>query len=147
MAKYTTAQKRSQNYLRTVRLNERRIQVLEAEIELQQSRLTLNGVAGGENVKATMQGDSMEQGFTKLYELCDSLDTDLIGYVEEREEALNILKRLSNPNHYMLLYLRYFHGLTFNQIANIMNYTERNLFKLHLQALSALYHYLPVQYR
>lgn len=145
--KYTTAQKRSQRYLRSVRLAERRIQVLEAEIELQQSRLTLNGVAGGENVKATMQGDSAEQGFTKLYELCDSLDTDLIGYVEEREEALNVLKHLSNPNHYMILYLRYFQGLSFSQVANIMNYTERNVFKLHLQALSALHPYLPVQYR
>lgn len=147
VARYTTAQKKSQQYLRSVRSNERRIAVLEDEIKLQQSRLTLNGVSFGEHVNATMARDTQEIGFTKLYDLCDSLDTELIGYVEEREEALNVIKSLVNPAHFEVIYRRYFQGFTFDQIALLMSYTERNVFKIHLRALSALYPHLPNQYK
>lgn len=144
---YTTAQKRSQKFLRAVRLNERRIQVLESEIELQQSRLQLNGVAGGENVNKTMSGDSMEVGFTELYKFCDKLDTDLINYVEERDRALSVIKNLKDQGQYMVTYLRYFQGLSYNQIARILNYSDRTVYNLHKRALSAIFPYLPENYK
>ena len=75
--------KEAMRYFKGVLASERRIRCIEAEIERQQSRLALNGVEGGEQVSRTMEGDAMERGFVKLYDFCDALDTELIGYVED----------------------------------------------------------------
>ncbi len=147
MNRYNSHQRKAQNYLRTVRLNERRIQVLESEIEMQQSRLTLNGVSNGENVSKTMEGDCQEQGFVKLYELCDTLDTDLIGYVEEREQALVTLSYIENANYYAVLYYVYFAAMRFRDLAIMLNVSERQIYNWHAQALSILYRFLPIEYR
>ena len=71
MPKKSPRYRASQAYCRGVLANERRIQYLEAEIEKQQSRLALNGVEGGESVSRTMEGDSLERGYERLYEMCD----------------------------------------------------------------------------
>ncbi len=147
MNKYNSHQRKAQSYLRTVRLNERRIQVLESEIEMQQSRLTLNGVSNGENVSKTMEGDCAEQGFVKLYELCDTLDTELIGYVEEREQALKTLSYIENVNCFSVLYYVYFEALRFRDLAILLHTSERQIYNWHAQALSILYRYLPIEYR
>lgn len=147
MNKYNAHQRKAQNYLRSVRLNEQRIRVLESEIEMQQARLTLNGVSNGENVAKTMAGDCQEQGFIKLYDLCDSLDTDLIGYVEEREQALETLSYIENANYYSVLYYVYFAGLRFRDLTLMLNASERQIYNWHSQALSILYRYLPREYR
>lgn len=147
MNKYTSHQKKAQSYLRNIRLNERRIQVLEAEIEMQQSRLTLNGVSGGENVSKTLEGDCHEQGFVKLYELCDTLNTDLIGYVEERNQALKALANIENANYYVVLYFVYFNGMRFKELSTLLHVSERQVFNWHARALSILYRYLPIEFR
>lgn len=145
--KFTTAQKYSQRFLRSIRLAERRIQIYEAEIELQQSRLLLNGVSGGENVSSTLSGDAQEQGFVRLYELCDALDTDLIGYVEERDEGLRVISNLNDQNQYDVIYLRYFRGLTFTEISNIIYKSESQVYDYHAKALSNLYRFIPNEYK
>ncbi len=147
MARFSAAQKRSQAYLRGIRLAERRIQILEAEIELQQSRLQLNGVSFGENVNQTMAGCAQEEGVVKLYKFCEELDSELIGYVEERDEGLNVIGHLSDNAQYDVLYLRYFQGFTFGHVANILSMSESTVFRIHRMALSALHPYLPCQYR
>lgn len=145
--KYTTAQKYSQRYLRSICLAERRIQIYEAEIELQQSRLALNGVKDGENVSATLAGDVQEQGFVKLYELCDKLDTELIGYVEERERGLDVINNLQDQMQYEVVYLRYFKGLRFAEIAKIIYKSESQVYEYHSRALSNLFRYIPREYK
>lgn len=147
MNKYTTAQRKAQNYLRTIKSNEHRIKLLESEIEMQQARLSLNGVAYGENVSKTLEGDVIEQGFVKLYELCDNLDTELVGYVEEREEAYKVLSNLTNPNFYAVLFYVYFQGMKFRELPYLLHASQRQIFNWHEQALSILYRYLPNNYK
>lgn len=139
--RYTAAQ----TYFRGVLANERRIQYLESEIEKQQSRLTLNGIAGGETVRRTMEGDALEQGFMKLYELCDEMDTELIGYVEERERAREVLSHIADTKGYEVLYLRYFEGMKFKDIYRRIFVSEDYMYELHRTAMSELYPYLPVE--
>ena len=145
--KYTTAQKCSQRYLRTIRLAERKIQVLEAEIELQQSRLSLNGVEGGENVSQTLAGDAQEQGFVQLYELCETLDNELIRYTKDRDEGMKVLENLESPIYYELLYLRYFQGLRNPEISRIMYRSESQINEDHKRALSAIYRFIPREFK
>lgn len=147
MAHYSTAQKRAQNYLRGIKIGERQIQLLEAEIELQQERLQLNGVAFGEHVNSTMSGKAAEEGFTKLYEYCDKLDTELCGYVEERDEALEVINKLNDAMQREVLYLFYFRCFTFSSIAKILGYTRKSIYSYHDQALSNLYRFIPKQFR
>lgn len=146
-SKFTTAQKRSQRYLRTIQLAERRIKVLESEIELQQSRLSLNGVSGGENVNKTLEGDAQERGFVKLYKLCDDLDTELCDYVDYRDEGFRIISKLKDQRHYDIIYLRYFKCYKFSDIADEVYMSENSVYKHHKIALSVLYKFIPAEFK
>lgn len=144
--------KQAQAYYRTVLVNERRISCLEAEIERQQSRLSLNGVEGGEQVNKTMSGDALEQGFVRLYDYCDSLDTELIGYVEERDAARRTLDSLTDGDMVQIIYLRYFEGLRFPAIHKLLALngvpmSERKMYSLHEQALCRLWRHIPAEHK
>lgn len=144
--------KEAMRYFKGVLANERRIRCIEAEIERQQSRLALNGVEGGEQVGRTMEGDAMERGFVKLYDFCDALDTELIGYVEEREAARRTLDCLDDGDMVEVVYLRYFEGLRFPAILKLLNaggrnMSERKMYSLHEQALCRLWRVIPREHR
>lgn len=144
--------KEAMRYYSGVLANERRVRCLEAEIERQQSRLALNGVEGGERVNRTMEGDAMEQGFVKLYDLCDALDTELAGYVEEREAAMRTLDELPDGDMVEIVYLRYFEGVRFKAIHKLLiadgrPMSERKMYSLHERALCRLWHVIPREYR
>lgn len=138
------------SYFKGVLANERRIQCFESEIGVQQSRLTLSGAEGGEVVNKTMEGDSMGEGFSRLYELCDSLDDELISYVGERERAIALLNELPNADMIDIVYRRYFMGMPFKDIHRMMvlerrdrgdssGISERSMYSLHEQAMYILY--------
>ncbi|MEG0376377.1 MAG: hypothetical protein RR672_12160 [Raoultibacter sp.] len=139
-------------YYRTVLLNERRISCLEAEIERQQSRLSLNGVEGGEQVSKALSGDALEQGFVRLYDYCDAMDTELIGYVEQREAARRTLDSLTDGDMVQIVYLRYFEGLRFPAIHKLLTIggspmSERKMYSLHEQAMCILWRHIPEEYK
>lgn len=144
--------KESMRYYKAIAANERRISCLEAEIERQQSRLSLNGVEGGESVSRTMEGDAMERGFIKLYDYCAALNTELTGYVDERDAALRTLDNLPDGEMVEVVYLRYFEGLSFPAIYKLLNtggynMSERKMYSLHEQALCRLWRFIPRENR
>lgn len=144
--------KQAQAYYRTVLINERRIACLEAEIERQQSRLSLNGVEYGESVSKTMEGDSLERGFVKLYDYCDALDTELMGYVDERAVARGTLNNLIDGDMVQIVYMRYFEGLRFPAIHKLLTLngspmSERKMYSLHEQAMCRLWRHIPAEFR
>lgn len=147
MPKKSPRYRAAQAYFRGVLANERRIQYLEAEIEQQQSRLALNGVEGGEAVSRTMEGDALERGYARLYELCDSLDTELIGYVDERMQAREVLDHIADSKAYEVLHLRYLNGYRFSDIQRMLYMSETTMFRIHEEALIKLYSYLPAEFR
>lgn len=144
--------KQAQSYFRGLLANERRIRCLEAEIERQQSRLTLNGVSGGESVSRTLEGDAMERGFVKLYDYCDALDTKLASCIDERERAMDSLLCLPDGDMVEIVYLRYFEGLSFPAIHLVLisdgrHMSERKMYSLHEQAMYRLWHSIPREFR
>jgi DNA-directed RNA polymerase specialized sigma24 family protein len=141
--KETRQYKTTQAYFRGVLSAERQIQFLEAEIEKQQSRLFLSGVDGGEVVSKTTEGDSLERGMSELYDYVDKLDTELIGYVEEREEAMKVLSNIAHTPAYEVVRYRYFEGYRYKDIARLMVYTEDYIYELHRTAMNDLYRFLP----
>lgn len=140
------AQKRAQKYLCDIKLAEKRVRNLEEEILLQQSRLVLNGVADGESVSKTLEGDAFEQGFTKLYDYCSDLDTELCGYIEDRDEAFRLIGKLSDDQR-EVIYLHYFCNMTFPEIAKKIGVSRSTAMRYHENALSNLYSKLPTQHK
>lgn len=129
-ARKSPAVERSERYFRRVLLNERRIQMLEDEIEMQQSRLALNGVEGGESVRKTMEGDALERGYQDLYGMCDRMDSELSDYVRLREQARKVMGRIESPYVYEAMYHRYFMGLRPNDIAKVMFVSRTTVYNL-----------------
>lgn len=143
MNKYTPRQRAAQDYMRSVLMADRRIQALESEIERQRARLGLNGIAGGESVSRTTSGDAMERGFADLDAYCRELDTDLIGYVETRREAMRAVEAIGDRDLEAVLSLRYFEGFTFATIARCMHVSDRLVYDIHAAALTALASTMP----
>lgn len=145
--KETRQYKTTQAYFRGVLSAERQIQFLEAEIEKQQSRLSLSGVDGGEVVSKTMEGDSIGEGFSLLYTTVDELDTELIGYIEEREEAREVLSNIADSPAYEVVRYRYFEGYRYRDISKLMGYGEDRIYQLHREAMEKLWHHLPREHK
>lgn len=139
----STSQKRAQKYLRGIKSAEKRVRNLEEEILLQQSRLVLNGVAGGESVSKTLHGDAFEEGFVRLYDYCSDLDTELCNYIEERDKAFHLIGKLPDDQR-EVLYLHYFCDMTFPDIAKRIGVSKRTVMRYHENALSNLYSKLPL---
>lgn len=100
------------------------------------------------NIKSpTITGMPKQKGFTETYKLESILDriSDLQGVIDEDVKRLIELKlvwmnRINELNHNecLLLKLRYFEGWSWSDIADEMNYEERQVYRLHGQALKSL---------
>ena len=65
--------------------------------------------------------------------------------VELKGEIVSVIKKIDDPEHQTLLELRYLCFKTWEQIAVDMNYSVRNIYKLHDQSLADVKQFLSVQ--
>lgn len=78
----------------------------------------------------------------QIEELTDKLHrlSDGIRELEQvRSERVEMIKRLREPGHIEVLYLRYVKGLYFWEVAQEMKISERNVYYLHNGALAELW--------
>ena len=57
------------------------------------------------------------------------------GYIEKRKHIISQIDSLKNKDYYSVLTLRYVLNNTFDEISEKMNYSIRNVFKIHGRAL------------
>lgn len=147
MAKETRSYKVAQAYFKNVLALERKIQFLEAEIEKQRARLDISGIDYSDIVNGSRKSDQMFEGICQLSDYIEELNTDLVGYVEERENARKVLDHISDTAAYEVLRYRYFEGYRFKDIVKVLGYSEPRLYELHREGIMKLFVHVPLEHR
>ena len=129
----------AKEYLRQIRTLDKRIGNLRRELEsLRSDAYSVPGIRyDKEVVQGGRRHDPMADMVSKFEDKARELDRTAGEYIELRSRIVEQINALDDPVHIELLYLRYIDGLTFEQIAAAMHYTERWTQILHGRALQS----------
>ena len=124
-------------YLRRYREGEQEIRQLERELEVWRSRAEKITPGGGEGGGGG-RSDRIQNAVGMLVELQEKLADQLAALARMREEIVREIDRVEEPQLCRLLKLRYLQGMTWEQIAVEMNYSFRQVLRMHGEALNHL---------
>ena len=95
----------------------------------------VTAIQNDERVKTTPDPDRMGVTFSKIDEMEKELDRMIDGYVEKKNVIISQIDSMDDENVYNILFARYIEKKTFEVIATEMNYSFRNITRLHGRAL------------
>ena len=124
----------------------RRAQVLDMQIDagferIQQLRALAErrtAAYGREKVRASGAADHRMDVVAKIVDAERELDMQIDHMLALKAEIRDTIARVSDERMRVLLELRYLNGRTWEDVAEQMNYTTRNIYNLHSAALKAV---------
>ena len=84
------------------------------------------------------EGDKIGGGIARLMELDEEINKKIDALVDFRKVVENKINTVGNATLRRILFLRYINGLTWENVAVVMNYGYRQVCRLHGKALSEL---------
>jgi DNA-directed RNA polymerase specialized sigma subunit len=121
------------NYLdRHIKVKLDQVQSLQELAEKATSTLSHTSTRGSRNIHR------MEDAIVRMTDLQNEISSDIDNMVALRKSINDAINNIEKPNHQMVLELRYLAQKPWNEIAAIMNYEERYIFRIHRDALGAL---------
>lgn len=132
----TEEEKQKIRYLsRYRRLNQRIDRLLEEQSRWREKamRITpvLSPVPGGGG-----SGSPIERPMDKVLEIDAEINREIDALIDLRREIQGAIDKVPDENLQLLLTYRYINGLSFEKIAEKMNYCERQIYRKHGEALS-----------
>lgn len=84
----------------------------------------------------------LEAAVQKIVDLERDIQSDVVALAKARHRIEDAVNLMSDPVLKEVLRLRYINGMTFEHIADEMNYSCRNVFYLHKKAVNEIGKYL-----
>ena len=81
---------------------------------------------------------STEKIITKMVDLENEINADIDTLIDLKREITGVVRSEANPEHQMLLELRYLCFNSWEQISVEMGYSLRHVMRLHVQALESV---------
>lgn len=103
--------------------------------DLRDSLTIISCPMGGEKVQSTKDPDKFTDPVSKIIELEQEINEDIDKLIDLKRVARKLIEQLDNEVEKMILYKRYFENKTFEQISVEMNYSWRQVHRLHGSAL------------
>lgn len=91
-----------------------------------------------EVVSRTRNTDTMADTVAKIIEMQNQINNLIDSYVDRKEYFSKIIDSLTNPMQIRVLYGHYYFGKSFQQIADEVGYSRRNVCYIHGDALRAV---------
>ena len=113
-----------------------------SQIKGLRDRLTSISCPMDEKVQSTKDPDKFTDPVSKIIELEQEINEDIDKLIDLKRVARKVIEQLDNEVEKMILYKRYFENKTFEQISVEMNYSWRQIHRLHgsaLQSFSKVY--------
>lgn len=88
--------------------------------------------------KASGISDKVGQAVEKIIELQNEINNSIDKLVDLRQEIENKIEAIEDAKLKQLLFYKFIHGLTFEQIAEKMNYSVRNIMYLYDDSLDQI---------
>lgn len=86
----------------------------------------------------TQEDSPREKSIVKMFDLEDEINADIDRLVNLKREIIGVINSVDQAEHHLLLELRYLSYKTWEDIAERMNYSYRQVHRLHGQALDNL---------
>lgn len=88
-----------------------------------------------ERVSGTKQRSPLENAVVKLIDLEHEINDDIDRLVDLKRDIVGAINLVEQPEYQLLLELRYLSYKTWEEIADAMNYSWRNIHYVHSKAL------------
>lgn len=82
--------------------------------------------------------DSIGNTVAKIMDLQEEINKDIDALVDLKAEIIRTIKKLSNPEHQIILEQRYLQYMKWENIAVEMGYSIQHVFRMHDSALSEI---------
>ena len=126
----------TKQYLQQISRLDRMIQNKLAEIsQLRELAMSVSAVKNEERVQNTPNFDKIGTAYCKIEEMEEKLDKLIDEYVDKKNLIISQIDGIENETYYEILFARYIEKKTFEEIADEMTYSFRNVTRLHGRAL------------
>lgn len=108
-------------------------------IELSQLKnlsCSLSAIPNEERVQTTPNHDKIGAAFCKIESMEENIDKLIDEYVDKKNEIIAQIDGMEDETYYDILFSRYIEKKTFEKIAADMNYSFRQVTRLHGKALN-----------
>ena len=95
----------------------------------------LSAVKLEERVQTTPNHDKMGTAYAKIHDRQTALDQMIDEYVDKKAHIVEQIEKMEDENHYAILFSRYVTRKGFSDIAVEIGYSERQVLRLHGEAL------------
>lgn len=108
---------------------------LEQVSMLRDLALKTTSVLQDDKVQSMKQQSPMEHALVKLMSLEEEINRDIDQLIDLKRELASFVSGINNPSYRLLLELRYLSDRTWEEVAAIMGYDVRWVYRLHRKAL------------
>ena len=123
-----------QAYRLDQRINSKLEQVMSLRELTTKATATMSDMPGG----GSRNVYKMQDIIGKIVDLDNEINADIDQLVDLKREMVAVIKAVKNPEFQTLLELRYLCFKTWEQIAVDMQYSTRNIYKLHETAIASI---------
>lgn len=124
----------SQAYRLDQRINSKIEQVSSLNDLARKCTATITGMPHNPN----RGNDSIGNTVAKIVDLQEEINNDIDALVDLKAEIIRTIKKLSNPEHQIILEQRYLQYVKWENIAVEMGYSIQHVFRMHDSALSEI---------
>ena len=111
---------------------------LEQQSALRDLATKTTAVMDSEVVSHTRNVHSQQDILAKIMDMEDEINNDIDALVDLKREIKRTIEKVENPEYLILLELRYLCFKRWEEIAVMMNYNIRHIYRLHDEALEKL---------
>jgi transcriptional regulator len=111
---------------------------LEELSRLQSMATKVTAVMDSEVVSRTRNTDTMGDTVAKIIAMQDEINSLIDLYTDTKAHFSKIIDELQSPIQIKVLYGHYFHGKSFQKLADELGYSRRNICYIHGDALVAV---------
>ena len=111
---------------------------LEELARLKSLATKVTSVMEGETVSRSRNLDTLGDAVARIIVMQEEINTLIDAYVDRKAYYSKIIDELTNPLQIRVLYGHYFHGKSFQLLADEIGYSRRNICYIHGDALRAV---------
>lgn len=137
----------AEEYFKHIMQLELKSRISLAEIRQAREKLDIAGVRYDKIGQGSSTDSAIPDGIAYLYEVIEKVQSDMVGYSSEIEEAKEAIAKLDDSRYQGVLTSRYILAFPWRKVSRTLNYSEPHTLRLNYEALVAAYDYIPYEWK
>ena len=133
------------NYLRQAYYIDKRVNTLQDELTMLESKLE-RCTASYTSIRGCGNQPTFEYNLDKVMKYREMLNHEIDNLIEHKRSIKQTIAKLCNDKERLILYKKYINFQTFESIADDLDITPRQVYKIYKKSLENLQEFIEVQY-